>query len=631
MDQAVADDQNKKIDDKKRGFKFRHFLASFFWLEIFGYATPIGPIWAAFVLLRGIGQARRRRLLINSCLFLSALVLSLCGYRLNIQLLSPERVGDAKTFYLFNIGMPTLTLPPKVADILKADSYYDVKYNKQIIFSFESWWSYDWKRCRSAHQNALQWAGNMISVVRLLQIDSLYFMTKTGRPKFSVPPKKIFIYLPLSHFHDDIISAGAPMAYFDHKDTPMELTPLARIPDALLLIPNIIGGRTNLLAAIFLYYLPNDLVATILPTPTSGQRQFQIGSYSGFHSRVPEVVKKSRDHKMVPLALNQYVFSLGQGILYNGTVESKNDTIVFEVYCLPKDEPLVQKIMTDFLQSVKTLPVPPPRQISPEKTPAVQKGSGQAQGPESAETHYDQSRRYLSEQQYDSAIKSANKAIELKPDYIDAYLLRGNIYLEQKKKINEAIADFNRAISLAPNYAFAYFSRGTAYGDLGQLKLALEDYEKACAIGDPQACSSAADIRYKLEAQAVVSRRPKEPPWGLKFTEMPEHIQLQLGIRMMYPGSHNKEGYGYTCGGGGLNKKGTEMVRCCDENTAGRIKECEYELPQHLTLIGKEIGTSDIEVVQWDGMFKDVLDIKVTILPYKKDKQEPKSRRRGRK
>ncbi|MEO5579838.1 MAG: tetratricopeptide repeat protein, partial [Gemmatimonadaceae bacterium] len=46
--------------------------------------------------------------------------------------------------------------------------------------------------------------------------------------------------------------------------------------------------------------------------------------------------------------------------------------------------------------------------------------------------------------QYDRAISEAKKAIELNPDYADAYLSLGNVLLEQGK-VAEAIAAFRRA------------------------------------------------------------------------------------------------------------------------------------------------------------------------------------------
>ena len=62
---------------------------------------------------------------------------------------------------------------------------------------------------------------------------------------------------------------------------------------------------------------------------------------------------------------------------------------------------------------------------------------------------------------YEEAIKDYDKAIELDPDYSDAYNNRGlaKYYLD---KYGEAIKDFNKVIELTPNYTNAYYDRGNA-------------------------------------------------------------------------------------------------------------------------------------------------------------------------
>ena len=63
---------------------------------------------------------------------------------------------------------------------------------------------------------------------------------------------------------------------------------------------------------------------------------------------------------------------------------------------------------------------------------------------------------------YDQAIADYNMAIELKPDYAQAYVNRGNAYRD-KGVIDRAIADYSKAIELKPDYAQAYYNRGGAY------------------------------------------------------------------------------------------------------------------------------------------------------------------------
>ena len=85
---------------------------------------------------------------------------------------------------------------------------------------------------------------------------------------------------------------------------------------------------------------------------------------------------------------------------------------------------------------------------------------------------------------YQHAIESYNKAIELNPQYADAYNNRGFAY-EQLGNHQEAIKDYSKAIELDPQFAMAYNNRGNVYDDLGDYHHAISDYNKAIEL-DPQ-------------------------------------------------------------------------------------------------------------------------------------------------
>ena len=59
---------------------------------------------------------------------------------------------------------------------------------------------------------------------------------------------------------------------------------------------------------------------------------------------------------------------------------------------------------------------------------------------------------------FDRAIADFNRAIELKPDYAEAYNNRGNAYSD-KGDFDHAIADFSKAIELKPDFPIAYNNR----------------------------------------------------------------------------------------------------------------------------------------------------------------------------
>src|SRR5262245_52849608 len=85
-------------------------------------------------------------------------------------------------------------------------------------------------------------------------------------------------------------------------------------------------------------------------------------------------------------------------------------------------------------------------------------------------------------QQCDRAIADYTTAIQLKPDYAEAYNDRGFAYY-LKGDFERAIADFTRAIELRPNYPRAYNSRGVVYmtGGYGAAK-SVPDFDRAIEL-----------------------------------------------------------------------------------------------------------------------------------------------------
>ncbi len=98
----------------------------------------------------------------------------------------------------------------------------------------------------------------------------------------------------------------------------------------------------------------------------------------------------------------------------------------------------------------------------------------------------------------DDALKDLSEAIELRPDYAEAYANRGRIYVD-RESYQEAIADFDKAIELSPGLSQAYGNRGLAYQNLGDDENATRDYTKAIELGqDPQALWNRGMLRYAL-------------------------------------------------------------------------------------------------------------------------------------
>ena len=62
----------------------------------------------------------------------------------------------------------------------------------------------------------------------------------------------------------------------------------------------------------------------------------------------------------------------------------------------------------------------------------------------------------------DAAILSYKRAIEITPNYLDAYNNLGNIY-KDLGRINEAIDSYEWAISYGPEYVIAYINLALLY------------------------------------------------------------------------------------------------------------------------------------------------------------------------
>jgi tetratricopeptide (TPR) repeat protein len=81
------------------------------------------------------------------------------------------------------------------------------------------------------------------------------------------------------------------------------------------------------------------------------------------------------------------------------------------------------------------------------------------------------------------ALADFDRAIQLDPNFVEAYNRRGHLKRNRLKDYQGALADFNRAISLEPNNAFLYTNRGILKAErLDDPQGAIVDFNRSISI-----------------------------------------------------------------------------------------------------------------------------------------------------
>ena len=116
-----------------------------------------------------------------------------------------------------------------------------------------------------------------------------------------------------------------------------------------------------------------------------------------------------------------------------------------------------------------------------------------------ANDYYDRGNAKQELKEYKAAITDYDKAIELNPNFTEAYSKRGNVkfFLQEYQ---EAILDYDKAIELNPNYYKAYSNRAVSKQELKDYKGAIADFDKAIELNPKYALfySNRGDLKYTL-------------------------------------------------------------------------------------------------------------------------------------
>jgi len=125
--------------------------------------------------------------------------------------------------------------------------------------------------------------------------------------------------------------------------------------------------------------------------------------------------------------------------------------------------------------------------------------------------------------EYEEAIASYDRALQIKPDKHHAWNDRGNI-LRRLGRHEEAIASYDRAIQINPDKGNAWYNRGNALVNLGRYEEAIASYDRALQI-KPNDSSSYYNkaCTYSLQNQIELALENLQKPIQLapeKYREM---------------------------------------------------------------------------------------------------------------
>lgn len=162
---------------------------------------------------------------------------------------------------------------------------------------------------------------------------------------------------------------------------------------------------------------------------------------------------------------------------------------------------------------------------------------------------------YASKGQYQQAMDNYNKALEMEPNFTNAYINRGLLY-RGNKQYDLALKDYTRALEIEPRSATAYNNRGVLYRIKGQYELAISDYNSAIKID-----SKFAGAYYNL---GVIYHRYKN-----KFNQAIHFYSKAIETNPKYPDAYDNRGHVY------IMKLRDKEKGCSDFSEACKLGQCK--------------------------------------------------------
>ena len=101
--------------------------------------------------------------------------------------------------------------------------------------------------------------------------------------------------------------------------------------------------------------------------------------------------------------------------------------------------------------------------------------------PDYAKAHYNIGGTFHELGQLENSVKSYESSIEIDPDYVEAHNNLGNVFRELGE-LNNATNSYKKALIIKPDYVEAHFSLSNVFQSLGQLDLMIEHLQEVIVI-----------------------------------------------------------------------------------------------------------------------------------------------------
>ena len=117
--------------------------------------------------------------------------------------------------------------------------------------------------------------------------------------------------------------------------------------------------------------------------------------------------------------------------------------------------------------------------------------------PDNVETYYWRGTAYMKQGMLAEAERDLEKSVQQNPRHFESYRWLDWV-LARQGKWDTILEYWNRFLDLEPNHARAYLERGDTFYHKGDLKSALRDAEKACELGEAEACALGQSLKQKV-------------------------------------------------------------------------------------------------------------------------------------